>query len=1291
MTNPLSRHLTASEIVGSWPIIPPVLLGGTPTIQPGTINNKATILSVRREPAAGYDLVGKQFDIYIDCEAVPVATTIGPFVGSGGNLSLAEVITEINAVVTGLALNDNGFLRLTSTTAGDTSYLRLATDDSYPDTLRELGLFPGVVSRAGELVQAGHPDPIRQISLPGQLSLTEGEPFSAAAINRALFQVAVNTDRSEGMLSRRRITTQQQISTTYTSPGGGVEGYQFAAGEFVYTGDPNEWAGASPTEYELAKYFAVLDGSDRELTKEMEEILNSLTVTFSTDSDVPDKVRVTTTGSPFSASDVSRNIYIKSSSLSVPAAVRNRLLKIVARKDANTVWIESLDSNGNFVAISAVGVPADRVEVHTVKCVVSEVRTSSVGSRVEGVNTSKVSTSLIERVEKSNRVVFTDAWGGFASLSFPVSVGDRVVWSGHTPTSPFSNNGTYRVSAIIDDLTMELVGWDGEPVYLNPTLTTTGTITVTTDGYFYEEPFVKFKAAPDGAIPDAGEAFKIIYLGCSTMRDALSNPAALTPDGVRYKQEADDTVQSAILAIIGPSATTIDAYLYGGYRRNLESIDERLSTEHYYYDTVGPDGEAGHSGRHRTIRPDVIDMFPYTAGPTVVVRAISGEAESAEKIRLYDGSNVVSLVVSADGTVTINSGSEHYSHILNYHSGDIWTDTGTAFYRVTSDADYGTALFSAISTGASSASRMYLTGTTLSAINMEAQDETNGKAVILIAGSAPVSDINPLQGNSQLLFSGYNAGPGVYDYFAFDMQEGYTNRTLRIGFNGDEGDTTFPSMTVWGDKGSMSIREDLPLGGISLLTGLPAYNYTDPIDGTFTTAVTHLNRATKDSTAFIARVTGNLDSAGKNAGFLAMYPVADGATNDDLTWKAFKLMTEAALIDRFAINKYGQGFFGYESGISTNTVMPGSGRPYSAFFNRNLIVGDLAELSAQPWLGTDVIGRNEITILSKSNTMAASIATGGAGDTELSIVLGALQVDTGSGENWYHTRANNSACRIQMQGAAASPRNMSFSVSDNTGVSARDAVTWVTQFQISEYDASSPRPGAYFPRGFGLATLTKATGDALANDTHIVYGQQSGQIVAASKLGRFQCLDSYRYIETGQFDPEATLDDNSTTGIGTTETAFVINSVTIQDNITQNTLRAGSIIKVRYSGFYDCAGTGAVITLAVRIGPSATALASRDLVALMQIPNSVTANQDVRLEGSCTIVVLGATAQYFYWSDSVYAPTAGGAGVALFSSIPITSNGFDTTDNLLVTPTIKFGTANLGNEFTLHTFDVEVY
>jgi hypothetical protein len=1278
MVAPL-QHVDVAQVVGSWPIIP-TTPGSTPTLLPDTVLSQAAILGVRQEPAAGFDVGSKSFNLYVDSPTVFSAVSF-----TAGNKTLAEVITQINTD-TGVTVahNDNGFLRLKSPTTGGASYLRVASIATASDVLYELGLFPDTIVQTGDLVPAGHPDPFRQVSMPGQMTMAEGEAFSTKAINRAVFQLGVNTDRNEGLLSRKRLAVQKTVAEhTYASPGT-PEGYLFSGGVYVYTGP------SSPSIEDLEKLFVVLDADGREFTKEMETVTSTGGSYFSVDAETGKQYCTQETGGAvFLSTDTDGDVYVRSSATGVPG-LEGELLKIVEFIDTATVVVSPIDpATGAVTTFSAGsagggnGVAVDRVVVSTVKCVVDKVTKTSAGStRVEGLEESRYSGALVvtDRVELNNRLVITGA--GFNTLSPPVEVGNVLTWTGHAVTAPFSNNGTYRVSQVIDDETIELVGEDWGPVFLNSDLYSgaAGSIDISTDGQFWKDPFIQFKAGPDGAIPEDGvDDIRILYLGMSTFREATDDPVAFG-GGLEWKQEVDDTVQKTLLAIIGPGPTTINEYLHGDRRQNLEDVDFRLRAEHYTRDELHSDTvnypDPIHAGRHRNIRPDTIEMFPENPGPIFTAYADPDDAASVVQLRLlhqFTG-GVEVFQVRGGGDVYSRKASAPTASFC-YISGE----TSTVWCQ-NSEAS-GTAYMQVVGEG------------------------SNAKAVLDISSVNTQSDaaIGAAEGATRLRMYADSAGDSPA--WSFNTRAGATPylRLDSVAFND-------ANLMRWDTTGRTFVGEGYSTGkGTLTVSGGGGSEYQWIVGGqTLYPEVLAFTPAGGGSSGFVwSAEDDNLETGGNSqAGFMAAYPFADGANNDSGAWKAYKLMTEATLVERFAVNKYGEGFFGYDGTVSTINFMPGdvsSSRPHAAYFNGNIVVGDVAELVNQPWLGTDVFDRNDITFVAGSQRAGALVA-GAESDAYLDLMWGALRVDTGSGPVWATSVDSGAgASRVRLISGAGGGQ-ISFDVNNHVGTSERDTVVWVPQMIVNPYfDSPNTAVGVTLRWGLGFTDRSKAVGDLMAETStdEVIYSQSESGIAAKSgnaapsRMDRLQVIDTYCMARDGDHgDSEGTVND-TTPGtypqIGTTETAWTIDGTTIESSIGVDTLREKSIIKFKVCGFYDNAGTGAIITIRFRLGPSVTALASRNAIGVLTIPASVVADRIFELRGEIMLGPLASTPVPYYTSYvRIYSDISLGTPNITYFADRVTTGVLDESVIMKLTPTVEFGTADLGNTVELYFCHAEV-
>ena len=204
------RHISAAELMGSWPVVPhPVDGYSKPYLLTGTIMETAKVLGMRRAPS-GFDVHNKSLAIYVDGAFNQVDfDDYGP-----GLYSLTQVVSNINAdVAAAVAYEDNGFLLLKSTTSGQGSSIKVTSITGYEELPAELGLLSGVEALAGDLEKATHLDPTRQVATPGQLAPMWGEPMTADHFNRVAMQLAVSADDSHNLFHMKR-TAQKKVYET---------------------------------------------------------------------------------------------------------------------------------------------------------------------------------------------------------------------------------------------------------------------------------------------------------------------------------------------------------------------------------------------------------------------------------------------------------------------------------------------------------------------------------------------------------------------------------------------------------------------------------------------------------------------------------------------------------------------------------------------------------------------------------------------------------------------------------------------------------------------------------------------------------------------------------------------------------------------------------------------------------------------------------------------------------------------------------------------------------------------
>jgi hypothetical protein len=628
------------------------------------MQSRATILSIKREPLSGFDIDGRSFILNVDGVDKSISFSYGGF------LPLSVVISQINSDVgSTVAANDNGFLRLQSPTSGGISYLRVKTDPASTPTnaLINLGLFPETEAFSGDLTQAQHVDPDRQVASHGQMTMSEGENFEARVFNRAIAQLSLNNDRNEGQISKKRLAVRSTYSVgSYAA--GAAQGVQLTGDHLVYVGKTT-----TPATTELEKLFAILDTQGRELTKEtFSPSSTGRTGIFSTTTDGNFRQKVLISGglNDWSTPYEKGNYYIVSNSFTGGAAVLNgKALKMLEDIGSNNVVIENIDpATGLKVTITDSGIS---ITIHTrdhlkvrVEGVFENVTTAAAGTpRLENNQVAKRSSLAPSRIEMGNRVVVV---GQDFTAGPAIRIGDLVTWTGATTSPPFDNNGSYRVEKIIDRETLQLVAADWGAAILNPIVGGGGgLLTIKTDGAFVLDPFLKFASVPaTNGLPATGEAFDIAFLKGTTLREATDDNPAILQNDVRFTQEADDTVTRAVLRMWGPSVSSLDGILYSDNRLHVESLNTRLNQEHYTYDDVEKSGSSATDalswGRHKDIRPDTIDMWYWTPSvtvPRVILRGTGTRGHSTSDLtgdsllQVRNSSDQVVLQVDSDGRI----------------------------------------------------------------------------------------------------------------------------------------------------------------------------------------------------------------------------------------------------------------------------------------------------------------------------------------------------------------------------------------------------------------------------------------------------------------------------------------------------------------------------------------------------------------------------------------------------------------------------------------------------------------
>jgi hypothetical protein len=682
-------------------------------------------MGIVREPTAGYDVGSRSFYLWVD-DPTPGNPPVQHSVSfTASNKTLAEVISAINtAVGSTVAYDDNGFLKLISPRTGRYSYLRVQTDgtSSPTDVLFNLGLFAETESFGGDPVGAPTIDPGRQVATPNQLSAAEGESITSRVFNRLAMQLAVNLDHHEGILSKKPAAVQREVGPfVYSTPA--EHGYQFSGGDYIYVGE-------AATSFAQEKAFVVLDIHYREFTKETETIDGSATDgTMERSSGVSNTLEVSGTGLSFSSADVTGNRFIRVTDLvdngDGEDQLNDKLLKITGLVSSSVVVVAPVDSDtGDIIDFGAsqTNLDIEKVIVEVQRCRVKDVKDAAAGSSVaaqELARSGMTAVTDLSRVEKTNRLVIDSVSLGTDFVAAGVVPGDKVTWANHVGTT-FNNNGDYVVSQVIDKETIELVAEDWSPVFLNTDLGTPGDITITSDGKFYQDPFVVFD--PNGAVPDDGDSVRILYLEMSSFKEASNDPTFLSGGGLRYDQEADDSIQEAILSIIGPSAQSVDEFLFDDARNSLEGLDVRLKMEHYPY------GEGFVGGRHKDIRPDTIDMFDEVDGVAVKIRKSTGDASSAQKLQVIDDDgSTVQFYIQANGHVRVGNVASDLKATNITNSEVAANDLNTS----------GFAALHANATGTGGSSEVNSVGTATATLKAESEATAADGAILrLISGAA---------------------------------------------------------------------------------------------------------------------------------------------------------------------------------------------------------------------------------------------------------------------------------------------------------------------------------------------------------------------------------------------------------------------------------------------------------------------------------------------------------------------------------------------------------------------------
>lgn len=793
------------ELMGSWPL---TYTPGTTTqqAQPNALSPKATMVGTVQESTDGYLVGGLSMKIWVSVAAVPTEHTVLFTAGVGSGLTgnhytLAEVIAAINAVLpANTAQNSNNFLLLQDQTAGATSYLRLESIATSEGIFQVLGLHPEIIIRGGDLKHAQHIDPSRQIALPGQLGMQHGENFATDVINRLAMQLGLNAGYSKGVVDQRRVCTL----VTETLVGDGANEFRLNTAnpsQGVYTGPV-----ATPSFDQLLDVVAVLDTDGNEFTKEMQDPPTTTVsdIDFSVETNT-NKQLVTSPSLTFTSDDVKNNVYVRIDNFAVATALNGVPMKVLEYRDANTAVVAPIDpTDGSTVAITESGRTGYRVTIYTVRAEVEGFYQQTGGiTELEQVQIPVSGGSAsVSAIETPNRIrcdsaTFTNA-----------QVGDLVVWSSAASITPYSNNGNYRISKIIDATRIELVDENYDPVVLNLDVAgSLGSVVVSSDGDFYPQPYILLApatggnlAAGRGAIPDNLENFQVVYMVSKTLRESLIDDPQALVGPVRYKSEAVKDVQAALTRLAGPSVSSFSDILHGSYDRSLEKLDFQLNKEHYQED-----------GRHSDIRPDTINMWPEVTGATVTARTATADDPEDVKVRLLASNGVTHVLsIGADGRLHIGNVST-----LTYTSPFTGDDLRFAVRPFNSqNADVGFVAYSA-----------------QVRVQLFSQDQAYANVAALSATAADDA--------TGIYLGNYSTDGGAVHrtwILSTAVEDGTDKALLRLGVLDDGTATEVPNVFVVGDDGRVMFH--------------------GPSSGAFPLATTSITITARDTDADILRLKG---------------------------------------------------------------------------------------------------------------------------------------------------------------------------------------------------------------------------------------------------------------------------------------------------------------------------------------------------------------------------------------------------------------------------------------------------
>ena len=182
------------------------------------------------------------------------------------------------------------------------------------------------------------------------------------------------------------------------------------------------------------------------------------------------------------------------------------------------------------------------------------------GSQLLGVDCVKTGPVAIDEVR--NRTIIRVIGATF--ITDGVVEGDKAVIAGSTVDDPFNHNGTYRVTAVLDEEQLELGAANpddrGE---LNPAVAgAIGQVTVSSGGVFAEGVWLTFEPP----IP-AGTVFKLVMGASASLSDLPVDYLLL--QSVRSFEEVDDLVQEVIRKMKGPLVDSTDDFTASPFAHSI--------------------------------------------------------------------------------------------------------------------------------------------------------------------------------------------------------------------------------------------------------------------------------------------------------------------------------------------------------------------------------------------------------------------------------------------------------------------------------------------------------------------------------------------------------------------------------------------------------------------------------------------------------------------------------------------------------------------------------------------------